>query len=164
MRLRPGKRDLLVTAWKAERRKKAKGASKNEKSFDNRCAALVSRERRAPRAGGERKSFALKCLEWTDCPQAARGAQVSRAARRVIGNLPRGASQPLTSCAALQATCPAQRRGLSRATSRDPSAVLRTGATSAKMPKMLHFVAFCCITLHGGNVSDGEQKRRPGWE
>ena len=32
--------------------------------------------------------------------------------------------------------CPEQRRG---------------DATSAKIPKMLRFVAFCCITLHGGN-------------
>jgi len=62
-------------------RKNAKGASEYEKSLDNRRAALVSRERRAPRAGHERKSFVLRTLESTNCMQTARGAHVSRAAR-----------------------------------------------------------------------------------
>jgi len=56
-------------------------AGKNEKSFDNRCAALVSRERRAPRAANERKSFVLRTLGPTSRPRTARGAHVSRAAR-----------------------------------------------------------------------------------
>jgi len=56
-------------------------ASKNEKSFDNRCAALVSRKGRAPRARAGRKSFAFNALGPTGARQTARGAQVSRAAR-----------------------------------------------------------------------------------
>jgi len=61
--------------------KTQRARSKNEKTFDNRCAALVSREPRAPRAGDERKSFAFKTLESTSRPERARGAHVSRAAR-----------------------------------------------------------------------------------
>ena len=55
--------------------------SEYEKSFDNRCAALVSREPRSPRAADERKSFGIKELESIARTQSARGAQVSRAAR-----------------------------------------------------------------------------------
>jgi hypothetical protein len=59
-------------------------ASKYEKSFDNRSAALVSRERRAPRATDECKSFEFNALEATSSMRTARGAQVSRAARERI--------------------------------------------------------------------------------
>jgi len=55
--------------------------SKFEKSFDNRCAALVSRERRAPRARRDRKSCIDNRLRLMSPLSRARGAQVSRAAR-----------------------------------------------------------------------------------
>jgi len=52
-----------------------------EKSLDNRCAALVSREPRAPRAGEDRKPFTVNELRLMSPLTVARGAQVSRAAR-----------------------------------------------------------------------------------
>jgi hypothetical protein len=62
--------------------KKRRGISKYEKSFDNRCAALVSRERRALRAGDERKSFSFKTLESSSCPSnSAPRAGVARRAQ-----------------------------------------------------------------------------------
>jgi len=66
-------------------------ASKNEKSFDNRCAALVSRGRGAPRAKIGRKSFAFNALGPTRARRTARGAQVSRAARG--SNAPRNGAR-----------------------------------------------------------------------
>jgi len=56
-------------------------ASKNENSFDNRRAALVSRGRGAPRAKIGRKSFAFNALGLTRARRTARGAQVARRAR-----------------------------------------------------------------------------------
>ncbi len=56
-------------------------AIKNEKSFDNRCAAPVSRKPRAPRAGEVRKSSSGNGLRLVSLLIMARGAQVSRAAR-----------------------------------------------------------------------------------
>ena len=55
--------------------------SKYEKSLDNRCAAPVSRERRAPRAGQNCKPFMTNGLRLMSLLIRARGAQVSRAAR-----------------------------------------------------------------------------------
>ena len=55
--------------------------SKYEKSLDNRCAALVSRERRAPRVGQDRKSRMVNGLRLMSLLSRARGAHVSRAAR-----------------------------------------------------------------------------------
>ena len=55
--------------------------NKYEKSLDNCRAALVSRGPRAPRATDKRKSFVGKVLGSIGPPHAARGAQVSRAAR-----------------------------------------------------------------------------------
>ena len=52
-----------------------------EKSFDNRCAALVSRDGRAPRAGQNRKTCRVNGLRLISLLSMARGAQVSRAAR-----------------------------------------------------------------------------------
>jgi hypothetical protein len=54
---------------------------KYEKSLDNRCAALVSREGSAPRAGHNRKPFIDNGLRLISLLIMARGAQVSRAAR-----------------------------------------------------------------------------------
>jgi len=54
---------------------------KCEKSIDNRCAALVSRERRAPRARQNRKPCMANGLRLMGLLSRARGAQVSRAAR-----------------------------------------------------------------------------------
>jgi len=54
---------------------------KYEKSIDNRCAALVSREPRAPRARPNCKSCTIKSLPLMSLLIRARGAQVSRAAR-----------------------------------------------------------------------------------
>ena len=56
-------------------------ASKYEKSLDNRCAALVSREGRAPRAGWNCKPCRVNGLRLMSLLSRARGAQVSRAAR-----------------------------------------------------------------------------------
>jgi len=56
-------------------------ATKNEKSLDNRCAARVSRERRAPRAGRDCKCRIGNGLQLVSAIITARGAQVSRAAR-----------------------------------------------------------------------------------
>jgi len=55
--------------------------AKNEKSFDNCSAALVSREHGAPPAGRDRKSGMVKGLQLKRLQIIARGAQVSRAAR-----------------------------------------------------------------------------------
>jgi len=52
-----------------------------EKSLDNRCAALVSRKGRAPRAGRDRKACIVNGLQVMSLLIMARGAQVSRAAR-----------------------------------------------------------------------------------
>ena len=54
---------------------------KNEKSLDNRSAALVSREGRAPRAGLDRKPWMANGLRLVSLLIRARGAHVSRAAR-----------------------------------------------------------------------------------
>ena len=56
-------------------------ASKYEKSFDNCCAALVSREGRAPRAGQDCKPLRVNGLRLMSLLIMARGAHVSRAAR-----------------------------------------------------------------------------------
>ena len=56
-------------------------ARKYENSLDNRCAALVSRECRAPRAGLDRKPCTGNRLQLMSPLIMARGAQVSRAAR-----------------------------------------------------------------------------------
>ena len=74
-----------------------------EKSLDNRCAALVSRERRAPRAVDERKSFVYQRLGSTHSTQTARGAQVSRAARDPNALFSRPACRALLPFAASQA-------------------------------------------------------------
>ena len=52
---------------------------KCEKSLDNRCVAMVSREPRAPRAGKYRKPCMVNGLRMMDVLTRARGAQVSRA-------------------------------------------------------------------------------------
>ena len=74
-------RGLWVLPKSPGKQQQAMDANKYEKSFDNRSAALVSRERRAPRAQAERKSLEFHALESTNIAQTARGAQVSRAAR-----------------------------------------------------------------------------------
>jgi len=56
-------------------------ADKYENSFDNRCAALVSRAGGAPRAGQNRKPCMVNGLRLMSLLIRARGAQVSRAAR-----------------------------------------------------------------------------------
>jgi len=66
-------------------------ASKNENSFDNRRAALVSRKGRAPRARAGRKSLIFNALGLTRARRTARGAQVSRAARG--SNAPRNGAR-----------------------------------------------------------------------
>jgi hypothetical protein len=66
-----------------------------EKPFDNRRAARVSRDGRAPRAAAGRKSCASKELESMDARQNARGAQVSRAARGHIVQFSGRACPPL---------------------------------------------------------------------
>jgi hypothetical protein len=106
-------------------------AGKYEKSFDNHRAALVSREPRAPRAADKRKSFAIKTLDLIHRRQTARGAHVSRAARR--SNAPRNCARRTKSAYFVRGSL--------------------GNATTGKMPKMLHFVAFCCIALHGGHTS-----------
>ena len=62
-------------------REKPMDVSKYEKSLDNRCAALVSRERRAPRAGQNCKPCTINGLRLMSLLSRARGARVSRAAR-----------------------------------------------------------------------------------
>ena len=57
------------------------GASKYEKSLDNRSAALVSREGRAPRAGQDCKPCMVNGLQLVSRLSNARGAHVSRTAR-----------------------------------------------------------------------------------
>jgi len=57
------------------------GASKYEKSLDNRIAALVSREGRAPRAGQDCKPCMVNGLQLVSRLSNARGAHVSRTAR-----------------------------------------------------------------------------------
>jgi len=80
-------------------------ASKNENSFDNRRAALVSRGRGAPRAKIGRKSFAFNALGLTRARRTARGAQVARRARfKTLREMAPVEPNPLTLCAALQAT------------------------------------------------------------
>ena len=58
---------------------------KFEKSIDNRCAALVSREPRAPRARQNCKPCMVNTLRLMSPLTRARGAQVSRAAREPNG-------------------------------------------------------------------------------
>ena len=58
--------------------------NKDEKSLDNRCAALVSRGPRAPRAEQNCKPFMGKELRLMSLLSMARGAQVSRAARPAL--------------------------------------------------------------------------------
>jgi hypothetical protein len=70
-------------------------AHEYEKTFDNRRAALVSREGRAPRAGAGYKSCINMELESMDARQNARGAQVSRAARGHIVQFSGRACPPL---------------------------------------------------------------------
>jgi len=76
---------------------------KYEKSLDNRCAALVSREDRAPRAGEDRKSFMANELRLMSLLSKARGAQVSRAARESNAHVSRPACSELVepACRAL---------------------------------------------------------------
>jgi hypothetical protein len=69
---------LLTTATREE----PMDARKYEKLLDNRSAALVSREGRAPRAGQDRKPWMVKELRLISLLIMSRGAQVSRAARR----------------------------------------------------------------------------------
>ncbi len=71
-------------------------ARKYEKSFDNRCAALVSRERRAPRAGQDRKRCMANDLLLFSLLIMARGAQVSRAAREPFARFSRPACRALS--------------------------------------------------------------------
>jgi len=71
-------------------------ARKYEKSFDNRCAALVSREGSASREGQNCKPCMDNRLRLISPLRMARGAQVSRAARepdaplaaRLVGRFP----------------------------------------------------------------------------
>jgi len=67
---------------------------KNEKSFDNRCAARVSREPRAPRAGQDRKPYMDNGLRLVSPLIRARGAHVSRAAREHSVRFARPVSRP----------------------------------------------------------------------
>jgi len=69
------------------RREQPMDADKCEKSLDNRCAALVSREGRAPRAKQDRKRCTVNRLCLVSLLIRARGAQVSRAAREHIVHL-----------------------------------------------------------------------------
>jgi len=71
-------------------------ASKNEKSFDNRCAALVSRKGRAPRARQDYKPCMGNELRLMSLLTRARGAHVSRAARRSKFRLSRPACRALS--------------------------------------------------------------------
>ena len=84
---------------------------KYENSLDNRRAALVSREARAPRAAGQCKSCSIMALKWTDSGQRARGAQVSRAARESNGVEVPQRSLAATACGARHSL-----RGVARAT------------------------------------------------
>ena len=88
---------------------KSMGRGKYEKSFDNCCAALVSRERRAPRAERHRKSCMVNELRLMSPLTTARGAQVSRAAR---GRIEVGISTTMFSRYRLRCVSfPSRRRG-----------------------------------------------------
>ena len=72
---------LRAPLLQSRRREEPMDASKYEKSFDNRCAALVSREGSAPRAAQNCKPCMHNRLRLISPLRRARGAQVSRAAR-----------------------------------------------------------------------------------
>ena len=78
---RPGRRGFFGCSPEGCATGKCDGRQKNEKSLDNRCAALVSREPRAPRAGQDGKPCMANGLRLMSLLSRARGAQVSRAAR-----------------------------------------------------------------------------------
>ena len=94
--------------------------NKYEKSLDNRSAALVSREGRAPRAVRKYKSLFPHALQLISLLIRARGAQVSRAARG-----PKSAVRK-----------PANKRCRT---------VHRGDATSRMLQKRLHLVARRCM-------------------
>jgi len=79
--LRAARPNPLTSCAALSEREDAMDPSKYEKSVDNRCAALVSREPRAPRARQNRKSCTINRLPLISFLTRARGAQVSRAAR-----------------------------------------------------------------------------------
>jgi len=72
---------LRARLLQSRKREESMNAGKYEKSFDNRCAALVSREGSAPRAGQNCKPCMHNRLRLISHLRMARGAQVSRAAR-----------------------------------------------------------------------------------
>ena len=72
-----------------------------EKYLDKCCAMLVSRERRSPRAGQDRKRRIANGLRLVSLLIRARGAQVSRAARETTLRFIRPVSRP--ACRALSA-------------------------------------------------------------
>jgi len=57
------------------------GGNKYEKSFDNRCAALVSRERCAPRGERDRKPGMVNGLQLASLLTGARRASVARGSK-----------------------------------------------------------------------------------
>ena len=61
-------------SFRAGRVEELMDASKYEKSFDNRCAAMVSREGRAPRAGHNRKYCIVSGLRLISLLIMARGS------------------------------------------------------------------------------------------
>ena len=65
---------LRARLLQSGRREEPMDASKYEKSFDNRCAALVSREGRAPRAGRNCKPCTVNGLRLMSLLSRARGA------------------------------------------------------------------------------------------
>ncbi len=113
-------------------RKESMDESTYEKSLDKRCAALVSREPRAPRAGQNCKSHKVNGLRLMSLLTRARAAQMSRAdpgsntplAARFIGRfLPFATSQER----------------------RPPE----SGGRIMQHRQNAKNVAFCCILLHG---------------
>ena len=116
--------------------------SKYEKSLDNRSAALVSRERRAPRATDECKSFEFNALESTHSTQAARGAQVSRAARGHIPHFIRPISRPvhraLLSHRGVAGTTPSSRRRVGCHTDVTPCQTNVPECPRCDIPRCIH--------------------------
>jgi len=129
-------------------------AHEYEKSLDNRRAALVSRERCAPRARRDYNRCEVNRLRLISLLIMGRGAQVSRAAREPNAPISRPACSELVEPAhraLLPFAASRERRPPEWDAQRNPStAPLGASATSSKMPKMLRFVAFCCIALHAG--------------
>jgi|GEM_PF-5022506 len=121
-----------------------------EKSLDNRRAAMVSRERCAPRARQDCNPCELNELRLISLLIMGRGAQVSRAAREPNAPISRPACSELVE--------PAHRALLPFAGSRerrppewDAQRNPLDGAPRGKCNILQNAenVAFCCILLHG---------------